>query len=215
MRRKSRRPTRGGSRGPGARKSSFEPPEGIIGLGLLGLRLHDIRIHGTRCRIIHPMQKLLVSTAELASHLGDAGWVAFDTRHDLANPGKGRALYAESHVPGAYFLHLDEDLSGPKTGKNGRHPLPDIHDFAQRINACGVMPGTQVVVYDDIGGNFAVRLWWMLRWLGHDNVALLDGGFPLWQKEGRPVTKEVPAPRAGSFVPRPHLGWTVDLPFVE
>ena len=161
------------------------------------------------------MQKLLVSTGELAGHLGDAGWIVFDTRHDLASPDKGRALYAQGHVPGAYFLHLDHDLSGPKSGRNGRHPLPDIHDFAKRINACGVTPETQVVAYDDIGGNFAVRLWWMLRWLGHDKVALLDGGFPLWQKEGRPVTQEVPPPRAGSFVPRPHLGWTVDLPFVE
>ena len=161
------------------------------------------------------MQKLLVSTGELAGHLGDAGWIVFDTRHDLASPDKGRALYAQGHVPGAYFLHLDHDLSGPKSGRNGRHPLPDIHDFAKRINACGVTPETQVVAYDDIGGNFAVRLWWMLRWLGHETVALLDGGFPLWQKEGRPVTQEVPPPRAGSFVSRPHLGWTVDLPFVE
>ena len=162
-----------------------------------------------------PMQGLLVSSEELARHLGDAGWVVFDTRHDLMNPDKGRALYAEGHIPGAYFLHVDEDLSGPKTGKNGRHPLPDVQDFAKRINARGVTPQTQVVVYDDVGGNFAVRLWWMLRWLGHDRVALLDGGFPLWQKEGRPVSKDVPPQRTGSFVPRPHLGWTVDLPFVE
>ena len=161
------------------------------------------------------MQKLLVFPEALARHLGAPGWVVFDTRHDLANPDKGRALYSEGHVPGAYFLHLDHDLSGPKTGTNGRHPLPDIHEFAKRINACGVTPETQVVVYDDVGGNFAVRLWWMLRWLGHDKVALLDGGFPLWEKEGRPVTKDVPPARPGSFVPRPHLGWTVDLPFVE
>ena len=161
------------------------------------------------------MQKLLVSPEELAGHLGDPGWVVFDTRHDLMNPAKGPSLYAQGHIPGAYFLHLDEDLSGAKTGKNGRHPLPDIEDFARRINERGVTPETQVVVYDDVGGNFAVRLWWMLRWLGHDKVALLDGGFPLWQKEGRPLSKDMPAPRKGSFVARPHLGWTVDLPFVE
>ena len=161
------------------------------------------------------MQKLLVSTEELAGHLDDPRWVVFDTRHDLMNPAKGPSLYADGHIPGAYFLHLDEDLAGPKTGKNGRHPLPDVQDFANRINERGVTPETQVVVYDDVGGNFAVRLWWMLRWLGHDKVALLDGGLPLWQKEGRPLSKDVPAPRKGSFVPRPHLGWTVDLPFVE
>src|SRR5438132_5198769 len=107
------------------------------------------------------------------------------------------------------------DLSGTKTGKNGRHPLPEIADFAARMNERGVSPDTQVVVYDDMSGNFAGRLWWMLRWLGHDRVALLDGGFPIWEKEGRPVTQEVPKPRKGAFVPRPHLGATVDHHFVE
>jgi thiosulfate/3-mercaptopyruvate sulfurtransferase len=129
--------------------------------------------------------------------------------------GKGRRLYAEGHIPGAYFLHVDEDLSGPKTGQNGRHPLPGLARFAERISECGVKPETQVVVYDDVGGNFAVRLWWMLRWLGHEKAALLDGGYPLWQKEGRPVTKDVPAPRPGAFEPKPYLGSTVDLAFIE
>jgi thiosulfate/3-mercaptopyruvate sulfurtransferase len=161
------------------------------------------------------MEKILVSSAELAEHLGDPGWIVFDTRHDLMDVEKGRRLYAEGHIPGAYFLHVDEDLSGSKTGKSGRHPLPDIREFARRINERGVTAQTQVVVYDDVGGNFAVRLWWMLRWLGHRNTALLDGGYPLWQKEGRPVTKDVPPPRKGTFEPKPHLESTVDLPFVE
>jgi thiosulfate/3-mercaptopyruvate sulfurtransferase len=161
------------------------------------------------------MEKILVSPAELASHLDDPDWVVFDTRHDLADVEKGRRAYAAGHIPNAYFVHLDHDLSGAKTGKNGRHPLPDPARFAARMNACGVNPGSQVVAYDDMGGNWAVRLWWLLRWLGHDRVALLDGGFPAWQKEGRAVTGEAPAPRQGSFVPKPHLGWTVDAPFLE
>src|SRR5258708_4339393 len=161
------------------------------------------------------MEKMLVTTAELAEHLNDPNWVVFDTRHDLMDAARGRKLYAEGHIPGAYFLHVDEDLSGKKTGANGRHPLPDLQEFAHRMNGRGVKPGTQVVVYDDMSGNFAVRLWWMLRWLGHDKVALLDGGIPLWVKEGRPLSREVPAPRKGEFVPRPHLGATVDLPFIE
>jgi thiosulfate/3-mercaptopyruvate sulfurtransferase len=161
------------------------------------------------------MHKILVSTAELAEHIQDPKWVVFDTRFDLMNPAKGEQLYAEGHVPGAYFLHLDNDLSSPKTGRNGRHPMADIHAFAGRINQCGVAPDSQVVVYDDVGGNYAVRLWWMLRWLGHDNSALLDGGYPLWVKEGRPVSPDVPPPRTGSFVPRPHLGATVDVHFME
>jgi thiosulfate/3-mercaptopyruvate sulfurtransferase len=161
------------------------------------------------------MERFLVSGAELARHLDDPAWVVFDTRHDLADPAKGRRAYEAGHIPGAYFLSVDDDLSGAKTGSNGRHPLPDLQAFAARMNERGVVPGVQVVVYDDMSGNFAVRLWWMLRWLGHDSVALLDGGIPLWEKEGRPLTQEIPKPRAGAFVPRPALGATVDLAFVE
>jgi thiosulfate/3-mercaptopyruvate sulfurtransferase len=161
------------------------------------------------------VHKLLVSTEALQAHLDDPDWIVIDTRHDLMDPKKGPAAYAAGHVPGAYFMHVDEDLSGPKTGRNGRHPLPDLDTFAAKINATGLAPGKQVVVYDDIGGGFAVRLWWMLRWLGHDEVALLDGGFPLWAKEGRPLTTDVPPQREGRFVPRPHLGDTVDIDFVD
>ena len=156
----------------------------------------------------------LVTTEELSRHLGDPGWVVFDTRHDLMDPDKGRRAYAAGHIPGAYFLHVDDDLAGTKTGTNGRHPLPDVAELAKKIDAAGVRPESQVVVYDDLGGNFAVRLWWMLRWLGHDKVALLDGQFPLWEKEGRRVSAEVPKPRAGTFVPRPDRAAVVDKPFV-
>jgi thiosulfate/3-mercaptopyruvate sulfurtransferase len=160
-------------------------------------------------------RKRLVTTRELADCLDDPQWVVFDTRHDLMDAEKGRKAYAAGHIPGAYFVHVDDDLAGPKTGKNGRHPLPDIQQFAARMNQRGVGPETQVVVYDDMGGNFAVRLWWMLRWLGHERVALLDGGYPLWAKEGRAISTEVPPPRKGAFSPRPRLGATVDTPFVE
>lgn len=161
------------------------------------------------------MAPILVSTAELAAHLGDPAWIVFDTRADLTDPAKGPAMYAEGHIPGAQFLHLDDDLSSPRTGENGRHPMANIDAFAKRINACGVTPDSQVVVYDDVGGNFAVRLWWMLRWLGHEKTALLDGGIPKWKKEARPLSKEVPPARAGTFVPRPHLGDIVDVHFIE
>jgi thiosulfate/3-mercaptopyruvate sulfurtransferase len=161
-------------------------------------------------------EKHLVTTDELARHLADPEWVVIDTRHDLTNPDRGPVVYGEGHIPGAYFMHVDRDLSGPKTGKNGRHPLPpDLDEFARKLNELGVGPGKQVVVYDDMGGNYALRLWWMLRWLGHEAVALLDGGFPQWVKEGRPLSTESPAPRKGSFVPRPALGATVDVSYVE
>lgn len=161
------------------------------------------------------MDAILVDAATLARHLDDPQWIVFDTRHDLSAPEKGRAEYAAGHVPGAYFLGIDDDLSGPKTGTNGRHPLPDLQAFAAKINRCGVHPGARVVAYDEKGGSFAVRLWWMLRWLGHERVALLDGGYAAWVKAGLAVSTEVPAPRPGSFEPRPLLGATVDAPFVE
>jgi len=158
---------------------------------------------------------LLVTTEELARHLGDPRWIVIDTRHELTDPTKGPKAYAAGHIPGAFFMHTDDDLSGKKTGKNGRHPLPPLDRFAAKVNECGIGGDTQVVVYDDIAGNYALRLWWMLRWLGHERVALLDGGFPKWAKEGKPVATDVPALREGNFVPRPHLGETVDAHFVD
>ncbi|QJR16598.1 sulfurtransferase [Usitatibacter palustris] len=153
---------------------------------------------------------MLITTEKLAQHLDDPEWIIFDTRHDLMDPARGPRVYAEGHIPGAYFMHVDHDLSGVKTGKNGRHPLPDIDALVAKLNCCGLAPARQVAIYDDMGGNWAMRLWWLLRWLGHDAVAVLDGQFPLWVKEGRPVTKDVPPPRAGSFVPRVRDGATVN-----
>ncbi len=161
------------------------------------------------------MEKMLVSPEELAAHLDDPTWVVFDTRHELTDPARGPAAYAAGHIPGAYFLHVDHDLAGHHTGSNGRHPLPEPSDLAAKLNERGVAPDTQVVIYDDMGGNYAVRLWWMLRWLGHDRVALLDGGWPRWQGEQRPVSTALPAPRAGSFEPKRKLGATVDASFLE
>ncbi len=160
------------------------------------------------------MADLLMTTEALAAHLGDPEWVVFDTRHDLGRPEKGRAAWEAGHIPGAWFLHLDDDLSGRKTGTNGRHPLPDIETFAALMNRCGVAGGRQVVVYDDSGGCFAARLWWMLRWLGHERVALLDGGFPAWKREGRPVDTAPPVQRPGNFQPAPRDGAAVDRYYV-
>ena len=159
--------------------------------------------------------ELLVSPKDLAAHLGGPDWVAFDVRHDLGNVNRGRRDYHAGHIPGAYFLHLDEDLSGVKTGANGRHPLPDTAAFAAKLSKCGVAPGRQVVVYDDAGGSVAVRLWWMLRWLGHERVAVLDGGFPAWRLEGLPTETAVPAPREGRFEPKPMLGAIADIHYVD
>jgi len=147
---------------------------------------------------------LLISTTELAAHLDAPGWVLFDCRHDLANPGRGEQDYAKAHIPGARFLHLDRELAAPRTGKNGRHPLPDPEVFMQTLEAAGVGANTQVVAYDAETAVYAARLWWMLRWLGHDSVAVLDGGFSKWTRESRPVTSAVAQAQSARFRGRPH-----------
>jgi len=143
----------------------------------------------------------LVSTEELARHLDDPDWVVFDCRHDLERPEVGPREYARSHIPGARFFHVDEDLSAPLTGTNGRHPLPDPAVFARKLGAAGVDRTKQVVAYDAHGGSYAARLWWMLRWLGHDAVAVLDGGWGKWLREDRPETAAAPAPQPARFAP--------------
>jgi thiosulfate/3-mercaptopyruvate sulfurtransferase len=152
-----------------------------------------------------PGSQLLVSADELAEH---PEWRVFDCRHDLKNTEYGRQAYARGHIPGALFLHLDEDLSGTKTGSNGRHPLPEVAAFAARMSACGVDAGTQVVAYDNEGGIFASRLWWMLRWLGHDKVAVLDGGLAGWKRSKRALEETVPVVAPRNFVAQPRsLRW--------
>jgi thiosulfate/3-mercaptopyruvate sulfurtransferase len=129
------------------------------------------------------MFKTLIDPATLAAHLDDANWIIIDCRFDLADPPKGEQLYLESHIPGARYAHLDRDLSGTKTGANGRHPLPTADDMRARFGAMGISPGAQVVAYDADSGMYAARLWWMLRYMGHEAVAVLDGGFARWLRE--------------------------------
>ncbi len=149
----------------------------------------------------------LVSTETLASHLDAADWVVLDCRHDLAAPEGGRAEYGRSHIPGARFLHLDEDLCAPKNGRNGRHPLPDPDKITRKLGEAGVDSSKQVVSYDAQGGMVAARLWWLLRWLGHLPVAVLDGGWNQWVAEGRPQTAEVPRPEPTRFAGKARNNW--------
>jgi len=134
----------------------------------------------------------LVTTEDLAAHLDDPNWIVFDCRFTLTDPEAGRQAYINSHIPGARYVHLDEDMSAPVTDSTGRHPLPDVKVLTKKLCHWGVGINKQVVVYDDSYGSMAVRLWWMLRWLGHPGVALLDGGFPKWRREQRPLTAELP-----------------------
>lgn len=157
---------------------------------------------------------MLVTTDELAENLGNAAWVIFDCRHDLMDHARGGRLYAEAHIPGAHFAPVETALAGKKAGTNGRHPLPEPEAFADFLARHGVGERTKVVAYDDAGGLYAARLWWMARWIGLEEVALLDGGWPKWIAEKRPTTAEVPTPRAaegGLRVTSGRMGvWTAD-----
>ena len=155
----------------------------------------------------------LVSAAELEKNL--AHWRVFDCRHDLAKPALGEQQYRESHIPGALFAHLERDLSGKKTGKNGRHPLPEPVEFEKWLEKTGLAPKDQVVCYDGGNGSMAARLWWMLRWIGHDKVAVLDGGFAKWTKEGRPVTIDVPLFTPLNYPIKPRKEMTADVAALE
>ncbi len=129
----------------------------------------------------------LISTVDLQENLDNPRWVVVDCRFSLNDPERGREDYTLAHIPGAIYAHLEEALSGPVIpGATGRHPLPAVETFVQTLTKWGICDGTQVVVYDDLGGAYAVRLWWMLRWLGFDAAAILDGGWPRWQQENRP-----------------------------
>ena len=156
--------------------------------------------------------KTLVETGHLAHH---PEWRVFDCRHDLADPGLGERQYRQSHIPGARFAHLDRDLSAPKTGNNGRHPLPDPKAFAAWLETQGLKPSDQVVAYDAGSGAMAARLWWLLRWAGHEAAAVLDGGFSKWIAEGRPVTTEVPRFGSSNYKLNFGTGLAVNVAFVE
>ncbi len=142
---------------------------------------------------------MLINTHDLSLHLADPQWVIFDCRHDLMDLGKGERLYRQGHIPGAHFANIETDLSGDKDGRNGRHPLPSPAAFAAFLARHGVTQTTAIVAYDDAGGAFASRLWWMARWIGLRHVYLLDGGIPKWAAEGRTLSQDVPVPQPVSL----------------
>ena len=145
----------------------------------------------------------LIGTGDLAARLGDPSVVIVDVRHDLAHPDDwGMTQFRLGHIPGARFAHVDRDLSAAKSGRNGRHPLPDSAACAAVFGRLGIDATKQVVAYDQGNGAYAARLWWMLRFCRHDAVAVLDGGFAQWTREERPVSTATPAVAATKFAPR-------------
>jgi len=157
----------------------------------------------------------LIDTDALAAHLDDPSWVVVDCRFDLADPAWGERVFAERHIPRAVYAHLDRDLSGQKTGRNGRHPLPEAATLAETLGRFGIDERHQVVGYDQDNGMYASRLWWELRWLGHDAVAVLDGGFAKWMAEGKPTSDRVDAPPRRAFRPLLRARMVADIAEVD
>jgi thiosulfate/3-mercaptopyruvate sulfurtransferase len=148
------------------------------------------------------MHRTLISTDTLAENLTQASWLIADCRYNLNDETWGRAEYGNAHISGAVFVDVAHDLAGQRSGTNGRHPLPSIDAMATAFGHLGITNHTQVIAYDQEAGAFASRLWWMLRYLGHDAVAVLDGGFAKWLREGRPVRGGKETRSAGTFTPR-------------
>lgn len=156
----------------------------------------------------------LIAAESLAAHLGEAAWAIVDCRTDLTNPSLGRGAYLQEHIPGAVHAELDTDLSAPRTGRNGRHPLPSPQDLASVFSRWGIDEGVHVVAYDAGVDFFAARLWWTLRYLGHPQAYVLDGGLAAWKAGGFPTTAGEEARTARRFTPKVHSTHIVSAPHV-
>ncbi|HEU4616865.1 MAG TPA: sulfurtransferase [Gammaproteobacteria bacterium] len=158
----------------------------------------------------------VIEAERLAERLGDPDCIVVDCRFDLGAPDAGFAAYLEGHVPGARYAHLDRDLSRPPGPDEGRHPLPDPHAFAARLGDFGISPRSFVAAYDAGSGAIAARLWWMLRWIGHERAAVLNGGFERWKSLGLPIEHAVPAPKRTRYeITRRHDEWIVRTEEIE
>mgnify|MGYP000849753724 FL=1 len=161
------------------------------------------------------MYKTLIDVPTLAQNYEKPDWVIVDCRFSLADTAVGYQNYQAAHIPGAVYAHLDDDLSGPPVTDHGRHPLPTPQRLAQLFSRLGIDEMSQVVVYDDAGGMVASRLWWMLRYMRHDAVAVLDGGWPAWKLAGLPITSGIEYNDPAQFTGRPQPRWLVTLDEVD
>ncbi|MEJ2758543.1 MAG: sulfurtransferase [Anaerolineales bacterium] len=154
----------------------------------------------------------IINVHQLNSHLNDPNWLVVDCRYDLFDPEYGEQAYLSAHIPGAVFADINTQLSGPVIpGKTGRHPLPQIDDLTKTFSNWGIDENTQVVGYDDGGGKFAARLWWLLHWLGHPQVAVLDGGIDIWKNANLPLETSPASRDRKQFIPNPQPQMIINL----
>ena len=157
----------------------------------------------------------VISAEDLNVHLDDDNWVVVDSRFTLTAPEAGRRLYEDGHILGAHYLHLDDDLASTVTESTGRHPLPEPDVLAKKLGELGIDNNTQVIAYDDTFGAMSSRLWWLLRWMGHDKVALLDGGLPAWTRKKMPLTPDVTTTPQKEFIPTLRNELAIDTATME
>ena len=163
------------------------------------------------------MSNYIISAQWLKEHLEDDNLVVIDSRFSLQEPNLGRKQYEDEHIPGAYYFDLNADLSSSPQKHGGRHPLPDISQLTAKLSSIGVKsePASLIVVYDNSRFAFASRVWWLMRFLGHERVVLLDGGFDGWKAQGYAVTSTVSKASSGNFVANPNYDWIVDREVVK
>jgi len=157
----------------------------------------------------------LVSAEDVLNHLDNPHWRIVDCRFDLKDKHLGYEKYKLGHIPNAIYADLKKDLSSPVSEQSGRHPLPEVSAIIQKLGSWGISSQTQVVVYDDAHGSFAGRLWWLLNWLGHENVAVLNGGFGYWENLNYPITTDIPQIEPTTFTGRPDMSMIADMPVIE
>ena len=157
----------------------------------------------------------IISADDLNRNLDDKNWFVFDCRFLLKDPDGGLNKYRQGHIPGAQFANMDQDLASPMTQTSGRHPLPDAGIFMEKLCTWGIHNDSQVVCYDDVSGAFAARMWWLLNWVGHRSVAVLDGGIKQWAADGRPLETETHTRPRGTFAGEADHGMWVDVDFVQ
>jgi thiosulfate/3-mercaptopyruvate sulfurtransferase len=151
------------------------------------------------------MSTTLISAQQLQQNLSNPRWRVIDCRHDLGDFSAGPKAYQAGHIPGALFADMETELSGRKSGTNGRHPMPEREALVERFRQWGINDDTQIVAYDANGGSYAGRLWFLARWLGHEKVAVLDGGWQSWQAAAGALATDAPTPARGNFAARSSL----------
>ena len=157
----------------------------------------------------------IISVEDLNNNLSNQDWFIFDCRFLLKEPEGGLNKFNRGHIPGAQFADMDKDLASAMTPTSGRHPLPDPNELIKKLQSWGVNNSSQVICYDDLSGAFAARMWWLLKWLGHDKVAVLDGGIDKWTASDLPLEKDVKQREDGTFSGQANNEMWVDVSFIQ